>query len=99
MNDYSQRIYIRVTVLSIMLGGAGVRIAGQEKSPVAPTDQAYQTIVKEAYDNFKNDTSGKNADYIPVLAKVDPKLYGIAIVTTDGRNYKIGDVDYAFSIQ
>ena len=30
---------------------------------------------------------------------MDSKLYGIAIVTTDGRVYKIGDVDQAFSIQ
>lgn len=72
---------------------------GQNKSPVAPTEQAYNSILKQAYDNFKGDTNGKNADYIPALAQVDSKLYGIAIVTTDGRVYKIGDVDKAFSIQ
>jgi glutaminase len=48
---------------------------------------------------FKNDTSGKNADYIPYLAKVDSKLFGIAVVTTDNRSYTVGDIDYAFSIQ
>jgi glutaminase len=99
MNCYSHRIKVAVIALGILLVGVGIRVAGQEKSPVAPSEQAYQTILKEAYDNFKNDTGGKNADYIPVLAKVDSKLYGIAIVTTDGRNYKIGDVDYSFSIQ
>ena len=72
---------------------------GQNKSPVAPTDQAYNAILKQAYENFKGDTTGKNADYIPALARVDPTLYGIAIVTTDGRIYKIGDVDQPFSIQ
>ena len=72
---------------------------GQSKSPVAPTEQAYNSIVKQAYDNFKGDTSGKNADYIPALAQVDSKFYGIVIVTTDGRVYKVGDVDKAFSIQ
>lgn len=72
---------------------------GQNKSPVAPTEQAYQAILKQAYENFKGDTTGKNADYIPALARVDPTLYGIAIVTTDGRIYKIGDVDQPFSIQ
>jgi glutaminase len=71
----------------------------QSKSPVAPSEQAYANIVREAYTNFKDDTSGKNADYIPVLAKVDPKLYGIAVVTTDGRVYKARDVNYPFSIQ
>jgi glutaminase len=63
------------------------------------TEQAYTAILKEAYVNFKDDTSGKNADYIPALAQVDSKLYGIAIVTTDGRVYKISDVDHAFSFQ
>ena len=71
----------------------------QNKSPVSPSEQAYNAILKQAYDNFKGDTSGKNADYIPALAQVDSKLYGIAIVTTDGRVYKMGDVDRAFSIQ
>lgn len=71
----------------------------QSKSPVAPTEDQYNKILKEAYVDFKDDTSGKNADYIPALAQVDSKLYGISIVTTDGRVYKIGDVDHAFSIQ
>src|SRR6185437_6517636 len=37
--------------------------------------------------------------YIPELAKVDPNLYGIAIVTADGQTVTAGDVDRAFSIQ
>jgi glutaminase len=82
----------------VLIGVANIAV-GQSKSPVAPTEQAYTTILKEAYVNFKDDTSGKNADYIPVLAQVDSTLYGIAIVTTDGRIYKIGDVNYPFSIQ
>jgi glutaminase len=34
-----------------------------------------------------------------VLAKVDPKLFGIAIVTTDNQVATLGDVKAAFSIQ
>src|SRR5215468_6070618 len=94
---YSMRRIVVPGVLSL-LALANTAI-GQSKSPVAPSEQAYNNIVKQAYDNFKDDSSGKNADYIPALAKVDSKLYGIAIVTTDGRVYKIGDVDKAFSIQ
>ena len=48
---------------------------------------------------IRNDTSGKNADYIPYLAKVDSKLFGVAVVTTDNRSYVLGDIDYSFSIQ
>src|SRR5579885_921000 len=74
-------------------------VAGQRRSPVAPRDEQVKAVVNEAYGLFKNDTSGKNADYIPYLAKVDPKLFGIAIVTTDSKVYTLGDIDYSFSIQ
>lgn len=42
---------------------------------------------------------GKVADYIPALAKIDPKKFGMAIVTVDGDIHRIGDADEAFSIQ
>jgi glutaminase len=58
-----------------------------------------EAVVKEAYDKFKNDTNGKNADYIPYLAQVDSKLFGIAVVTTDNQVFTLGDVNYSFSIQ
>jgi len=55
--------------------------------------------LKEAYDKFKHLKEGKNADYIPFLAKVDPDLYGIAIVTVDGKVYETGDTKYEFGIE
>jgi glutaminase len=70
-----------------------------QRSPVAPTKEQVQTVVNEAYEKYKSNTEGKNADYIPVLAQVDPKLFGIAIVTTDGQVVTKGDIDHAFSIQ
>jgi glutaminase len=72
--------------------------AGQ-RSPVAPTREQVQAAVNEAYEKFKSNTEGKNADYIPELGKVDSKLYGIAIVTADGQTLTAGDVATAFSIQ
>lgn len=69
------------------------------RSPVAPTREQVQAAVNEAYEKFKTNTEGKNADYIPELAKVDSKLYGIVIVTADGQVVTAGDVDKAFSIQ
>ena len=74
-------------------------LAQTKRSPVAPNREQVQTVVNEAYTNFKNDTSGKNADYIPELAKVDPKLFGVAIVTTDNQSLAMGDVTQLFSIQ
>ena len=71
----------------------------QKVSPVAPTKAQVEATVREAYEKFKNDTGGKNADYIPYLAKVDSKLFGIAIVTVDNQVLTMGDIEYSFSIQ
>ena len=72
---------------------------GTKVSPVAPRREQVEAVVKEAYEKYKNDTNGKNADYIPYLAKVDSKLFGIAVVTTDNQVLTMGDVTYSFSIQ
>jgi glutaminase len=77
---------------------AGAAAAGQ-CSPVAPRAAEVRAAVDEAYKQFKNVTAGKNADYIPILATVDPKLFGIAVVSTGSQEYTKGDVKYPFSIQ
>jgi glutaminase len=78
---------------------APIQVGAQNRSPVAPREEQVKAAVNEAYAMFKGDTSGKNADYIPCLARVDSKLFGIAVVTTDNRSYTLGDIDYSFSIQ
>ena len=84
---------------AILLTATAVPLRAQGRSPVAPKHEMVQGVVNEAYAKFRNDTSGKNADYIPYLAKVDSKLFGIALVTTDNKVYTLGDVEYSFSIQ
>ncbi|RVL75996.1 glutaminase [Sinorhizobium meliloti] len=42
---------------------------------------------------------GKVADYIPQLARVDARHFGMAIVTTGGEVYRVGDAEMPFSIQ
>jgi glutaminase len=66
-------------------------------SAQGPTD--YQRVVTAAYEKYKNLHEGKNADYIPALAKVNPDLFGIALVTPDGKVYTAGDVSSEVSIQ
>jgi glutaminase len=65
----------------------------------ALSKEAIQKALDEAYDKFKNLKEGKNADYIKELATVDPKIFGIAIVTTDGQVYTKGDIKSMVSIQ
>ena len=42
---------------------------------------------------------GRVADYIPALARVDPRRFAIAIVTCDGRTAEAGDAHVPLSIQ
>jgi glutaminase len=42
---------------------------------------------------------GEVATYIPELAKADPDHLAIAIATTDGRVYSVGEADVGFTIQ
>ncbi len=52
----------------------------------AQTPEQIKTAINAAYAKYKDLQEGKNADYIPALAKVDPKLFGIALVTADGKD-------------
>jgi glutaminase len=65
----------------------------------AGQDQNITAALNEAHTKFRNLKEGKNADYIPALAKVDPNIFGIALVTTDGKVYTAGDVKSEVSIQ
>jgi glutaminase len=58
-----------------------------------------QKAVDAAHTKYRTLKEGKNADYIPALAKVDPNLFGIAVVTADGKVYTAGDVKTEVSIQ
>ena len=58
-----------------------------------------QAAVEAAFAKYKDLKEGKNADYIPALAKVDPNLFGIAVVTPDGKVYTAGDLKTEVSIQ
>lgn len=58
-----------------------------------------RSLINEAYEKFKDDKAGKNADYIPYLARVDSKLFGIAACMPDGEIIAVGDCDYIFGIE
>jgi glutaminase len=86
--------FVVVTFVSTPLAALG-----QKASPVAPAKAQVEAVVREAYEKFRSDTSGKNADYIPFLAQVDSKMFGVAVVSTDNQVFSMGEVNYAFSIQ
>lgn len=58
-----------------------------------------RNVVNEAYEKVKGMQGGKNADYIPFLAKIDPDLFGIALCLPTGEVIEAGDTDYVFGIE
>ena len=84
------------SVRACLLGLAALALA-TPSSAQSPAE--IQQAVDAAYAKFRTLKEGKNADYIPALAKVDPNLFGIAVVTTDGKVYTAGDVKTEVSIQ
>lgn len=89
-----------LTAFLVVAAICTVPVHGQtNKSPVAPNRERVEAAVREAFDKYRSDTNGKNADYIPYLAQVDSKLFGVAVVTTDNQVFELGDVKYSFSIQ
>jgi len=70
-------------------------VVGAEPAALAPVED----YLTELHDRVSALTGGKPADYIPELGKVDPSLFGIAIATTDGEVYGVGDTQHPFTIQ
>jgi glutaminase len=65
---------------------------------IAQSAAEIDKALEDAHAKFTSLAEGKNADYIPALAKVPSKLFGIALVTPDGKVYTTGDADALFSI-
>jgi glutaminase len=55
--------------------------------------------LEQLHERHKLNRSGKLADYIPELTRVDPDLFGLAFATMDGYIYETGDTASLFTIQ
>ncbi|MBD2197685.1 MULTISPECIES: glutaminase A [Calothrix] len=56
-------------------------------------------VIKDLHSQYQSLKEGTVANYIPELAKVNPDLFSICIVTVDGQIYEIGDLEHLFTIQ
>jgi glutaminase len=81
------------------LGLFGAAASTAQAQPRAAANPAVDAAVKAAYNEFRGLNEGKNADYIPALAKVPSNYFGIALATPQGQLYTAGDIDPLFSIQ
>ena len=87
----------RRTLSTLLAFAAALALASSAARAQSATQ--IDSALKGAYDKYKDLKEGKNADYIPALAKVDSNIYGIALVTPDGKVYTAGDVKSEVSIQ
>jgi len=93
---FFENLKLLIVVLLIINFSHIENIQAQKKSTTQPN---IQTVIDEAYTKFKDLQGGKNADYIKELANVDPTIFGIAVVTTDGTVYTKGDISSMVSMQ
>ena len=93
MSGYKMRPDVRLLAAALLVFGLVAPRAWAQ----SPTE--IQAALDAAHAKYKDLKEGKNADYIPALAKVDPAIYGIALVTTDGKVYTAGDIKSEVSIQ
>lgn len=102
---HKARLSWLVCLAALLIGGGAPAQPARklETAPTAapgvPSADEIHAAIKRAYDRYKGLKEGKNADYIPALAKVDPALFGIAVVTVDGQVFEMGDSGKAFTIQ
>ena len=90
----------RAALAAVLVTAGGAAIAPTLVSRTERDEQqTIQAVLDQTHEKFKNLKEGKNADYIPALAKVDPNLFGIALVTADGKVYTTGDITSQVSIQ
>ena len=64
-----------------------------------PDLQVIVDLLTEVHDHFRPLEEGAVADYIPVLANVDPSLFAVSIVGVAGGSYSVGDAQALFSLQ
>ena len=94
--NFRKRLHGALMGVAILALAAAPALAQKGKAPAGPD---YQGAINQTHAKYLSLQEGKNADYIPALAKVDSKIYGIALVTVDGKVYTTGDITSEVSIQ
>ena len=59
----------------------------------------FQSYLQALQLKYKAVRDGAVASYIPELAKVNPDLFSICVITVDGKVYEVGDYTQLFTIQ
>jgi glutaminase len=71
----------------------------QERDRTPQHSHFFQKYLEDLYLKYKSLREGAVASYIPELAKVEPDLFSICVITVDGQVYPVGDYNQLFTIQ
>jgi glutaminase len=63
-----------------------------------PAAAQVAALVADAFEQYRHNGDGENAQVYPVLAAVAPDLFGLCVVGTDGSLYAAGDSAVEFTI-
>lgn len=69
------------------------------KKELQVPSSSLQSVIEDLHSQYKSLQEGAVADYIPELAKVNPDLFSICLVTVNGEVYQVGDYSRLFTIQ
>ncbi len=64
-----------------------------------PSPSVIQDTLNTIQLKYQKPGPGQLADYIPELAKVDPKLFAVVVMTTDGKIYSVGNANAVFPLE
>jgi glutaminase len=67
---------------------------------VIPEFHSFKKEVQKIFESVRDEViGGKNADYIPQLAKVNPNQFGVSFCSIDGQVMSFGDSKVPFCVQ
>lgn len=92
------RILVVTSLVTALATVGGITSAGARGTPEYDSARL-PSLVNAAHGRYKDLQEGANANYIPILDTVPSDLFGVVIVTNDGKVFAAGDVDYEFSVQ
>jgi len=63
-----------------------------------PPDVRVQALVDAAYERFRSNDEGQNAQHYPALAQVPRNYFGVCLASVRGKTYSAGDAEVEFTI-
>ena len=63
-----------------------------------PSPRQVQAAIDEAYEKYRQETSGENSQTYPALAGVPGDLFGICVAGVTGSIYRAGDTGHEFTV-